>query len=169
MKYIKLFESVTEKEHDDLIIDLDKFGIKNYTINDDGTIDVDGDVDLSCNGLVEIPFIFRNISGAFDVSENKLETLKNSPIYVGNSFNCSFNNLTSLKFGPIEVGGTYRARYLSLENLDGLALEIGLNLVITNNNKLKDLNAISNIEGIIYCDENLDTSKFGGYCKGISK
>lgn len=42
-----------------------KFGIKNYTINEDSTIDVDGNVDLRNKGLTKIPLKFGKVSGKF--------------------------------------------------------------------------------------------------------
>ena len=42
MKHLKLFESF--KDIDSIC---DEYGIKDYTINDDGLVDVDGDVDIS--------------------------------------------------------------------------------------------------------------------------
>ena len=38
-----------------------------YTINDDGSIDVNGDVVISNKGLTKIPFNFRNVSCSFTV------------------------------------------------------------------------------------------------------
>jgi hypothetical protein len=32
-----------------------------------------------------------------------------------------------------------------------------------------DLDSISNVNGTIFCDDNIDTSKFEGYCKEIKK
>jgi hypothetical protein len=42
-----------------------EYKIKNYTINDDLSIDVDGDVDLSNKSLIKIPIKFRKVSGNF--------------------------------------------------------------------------------------------------------
>ena len=36
-----------------------------YTINDDGSIDVDGNVELGHRNLTKIPFKFRHIHGSF--------------------------------------------------------------------------------------------------------
>jgi len=47
-----------------------------YTINDDGSIDVDGEVDLSRKKLTKIPFKFRNVSGGFYCNNNQLTSLK---------------------------------------------------------------------------------------------
>ena len=85
----------------------EKYKIKNYTINDDGTIDVDGNVDLFNEGLTEIPLTFNKVSGYFYCSYNKLTTLKGSPKWIGSSFSCDHNQLTSLEFSPDYVGGWF--------------------------------------------------------------
>jgi len=36
-----------------------KYYIQNYTINDDGTIDVDGNVNLNVKNLTKLPLKFR--------------------------------------------------------------------------------------------------------------
>ena len=81
-----------------------EYRITNYTINDDGSIDVDGEVDLSENGLTELPLIFNKVKGCFFCYGNYLTTLKGSPRWVGAAFNCDDNNLTSLEFSPDYVG-----------------------------------------------------------------
>ena len=49
--------------------------IENYTINDDLTVDVVGDVDLIRMELTEIPFQFGVIKGSFYCYKNKLTSL----------------------------------------------------------------------------------------------
>jgi hypothetical protein len=82
----------------------EKYGIENYTINDDGSIDVDGDVNLWGLGLTELPLTFNKVSGDFTCGCNYLTTLKGGPRWVGGFFICSYNNLTSLEFSPDYVG-----------------------------------------------------------------
>ena len=41
-----------------------------YTINDDGSIDVEGDVNLSSKKLTKIPFSFGKVSGVFYCYDN---------------------------------------------------------------------------------------------------
>ena len=53
MKHIKLFESFN-----DIDSICKKYNITNYTINSDGSIDVDGDVNLSNRGLTKLPLKF---------------------------------------------------------------------------------------------------------------
>jgi hypothetical protein len=89
----------------------EKYNIINYTINPDGSIDVDGRVDLSFNGLTELPLIFNKVSGNFNCSYNQLTTLKGSPRWVGSNFNCYNNQLTSLEFSPDYVGDDFLCNY----------------------------------------------------------
>ena len=84
-----------------------QYNIKNYTINPDGSIDVDGDVNLWNLGLTELPLIFNKVSGYFNCGANELTTLKGSPRYVGDYFGCNKNKLTSLEFSPEYVGGSF--------------------------------------------------------------
>ncbi len=58
MKYLKLFENRDEEIHRICR----GYRIKNYSINSNGSIDVDGDVFLNGNKLTELPLEFgRNI------------------------------------------------------------------------------------------------------------
>ena len=88
MKYLntyKLFESVSDsqffKTYEETKNWLDDMDIENYTINDDLTIDVDGDGDVNLNNkkLEKIPVKFKSIGGYFDCYNNKLTSLKGSP------------------------------------------------------------------------------------------
>jgi hypothetical protein len=73
-----------------------ELNISNFTINDDFTVDVNGNVDLSGKGLTEIPLQFNRVEGDFNVSHNKLTSLKNSPTFCM-SYNCYDNLLTSFE------------------------------------------------------------------------
>jgi hypothetical protein len=114
-----------------------KYSIKNYKINEDGSIDVDGNVDLSTKTgdirLWYLPLNFGEVSGKFDISGNsgmlhyyksikgcpkyvggrfncsdqRLNSLENCPKYVGGNFDCSNNNITSFEFYPEHVGGKF--------------------------------------------------------------
>ena len=84
-----------------------QYNIKNYTINDDGSIDVDGNVDLWNRGFVELPLRFNKVTGYFHCGMNKLTSLKGCPRWVGSWFICGYNDLTSLEFSPYYVGGYF--------------------------------------------------------------
>lgn len=82
-----------------------QYNIENYSINPDGSIDVDGDVNLQKMDLDQLPLKFKNVSGNFNCKNNKLTTLTGSPKSVGGNFNCSINYLVSLVDGPLKVQG----------------------------------------------------------------
>jgi hypothetical protein len=83
-----------------------KYGIENYTINPDGSIDVNGSVDLSFNDLTELPLRFNKVTGSFDCGMNKLTSLKGSPRWIGDWFSCEFNYLTD-NYCDSEIGGYF--------------------------------------------------------------
>ena len=91
-----------------------QYGIENYTINDDGSIDVTGNVFLYKKGLTELPLVFNKVSGNFDCGSNNLTTLKGSPRWVGGGFYCDNNRLTSLGFSPDYVGDNFWCQYNNL-------------------------------------------------------
>lgn len=76
-------------------------------INNDLTLDVNGDVILCRQKITEFPFKFGVISGDFNYRDNKLESLKNSPNQINGSFNCFENKLTSLKGCLKEINGDF--------------------------------------------------------------
>jgi len=78
-----------------------------YTINDDGSIDVEGSVNLSRKKLTKIPFNFSKVSGVFRCYHNQLTSLDGAPNNVGSGFDCSDNQLTSLEGAPNNVGGYF--------------------------------------------------------------
>lgn len=153
----------------DLESELEKFGIQNYTINEDGTIDVNGDVNIDDMTLSRIPFKFGKVTGDFDCSGNKLESLEGSPYEVGGAFFCYHNRLKSLIGSPTDVGDDFNCAYNNLISLEGMPIEVGNNFNCRYNANLREFNSISNIEGKIWCDRHVDTSKFLGYSKSIVK
>ena len=118
MKYLKLFEGFK-----DIDAICQKYGITNYTINRDGSIDVDGDVALSCVGFERLPLKFNKVSGYFDCNYNQLISLEGSPKEVGESFDCHNNLLTSLVGSPREVGGYFNCGHNQLTSLEGAPKE----------------------------------------------
>jgi len=102
MKYLKYFESNT-----DIDAICYKYRIRNYTVNPDGTVDVDGKVNLYNRGITKLPLKFGYVSGDFDCSRNQLTSLEGAPREVGGHFYCSNNELTSLVGAPEDVGGYF--------------------------------------------------------------
>jgi hypothetical protein len=93
-----------------------RYNIKNYTINPDGSIDVNGDVDLYNKGFVELPLRFNKVTGCFDCGYNNLTTLEGCPRWIGGFFYCSRNELTSLEFSPDYVGDYFECTGNDLTN-----------------------------------------------------
>jgi hypothetical protein len=110
-----LFESSKE----DIESICEEYNIKNWTLNEDGSIDVDGDINISLKILNKLPLKFRNVSGYFDCSFNDLTSLKGCPESVGGSFFCYNNNLTSLEGSPKSVGRDFDCSYNNITSLEG--------------------------------------------------
>lgn len=178
MKYLKVFENFNDI--DDVCR---KYNIENYTINEDGSIDVDGDVDFTDKGISKIPLRFNIVSGVFNISYNNLITLEGCPKAVGEDFYCYNNQLTSLEGGPEYVGGGYSCQNNQLVSLKGCCESVGGNFTCSSNklvslefgpisidgdydcsdNQLKSLKHVSqNIQGDFNCFSNQLTSFNGG-------
>lgn len=100
------------------------YNIKNYIINPDGTIDVEGNVYIGSLDLDKLPLKFNIVNGSFDCSWNSLSTLEGSPKVVGGFFNVSNNKLTSLIGGPVNVKYSYVCSYNNLTSLEGCPIII---------------------------------------------
>jgi len=103
MKYLKLFESFDESEIHKIC---KQYNIENYTINPDGSIDVDRFINFYDKKLVNIPLKFNKVNGWFDCSFNKLTSLEGTPKEV-NDFYCRYNKLTSFKGAPKIIRGIF--------------------------------------------------------------
>jgi hypothetical protein len=133
LRKYKIFESNTEI---DTICE--NYEIENYTINNDNSVDVNGDVSLYDEKLTSIPLNFNIVNGYFGCSNNHLTSLKGCPIRVGNGFSCHSNELTSLQYSP---------RYVENDNF------------FCGYNKIKSLQYCTElIRGYFYCSDNELTS-----------
>ncbi|OYX86458.1 MAG: hypothetical protein B7Y83_01285 [Flavobacteriales bacterium 32-34-25] len=127
--------------------------IDDYQINEDGSIDVDGDVkftETTMRFLTELPMRFNKVTGAFDCSGLSLKTLRGSPNEVGGTFNCSYNQLISLEYLP--------------EKADCLVLDNNISTLFTNGsncnfNKVVLID-IANISENVLSDKIVRNSKF---------
>jgi hypothetical protein len=159
MKYLRLFE--TYKTIDEIKDWLDKHNVKNYTLNDDLTVDVDGDVNLNYKNLIKIPVRFRNVSGGFYCHNNKLTSLEGAPSSVGGSFYCHNNQLTSLEGCPSSVGDSFYCPYNQLTSLEGCPSSVGGNFYCSNNQLTSLEGCPSSVGGNFYCSNNQLTSLEG--------
>ena len=86
----------------------DEMGIRNYTINSKGEIDVDGKVDLDDKKFEKLPYKFGRVNGYFSISSLNLTSLENCPYYVDGHFSCSVcPQLDSLEGCPKEVSSNF--------------------------------------------------------------
>ena len=173
MKLIQLFESQFPTSREEVEAICKKYKIQNYTINDDLSIDVDGDVDLHYRFLDFLPIKFgtvsgdfgcsgnqltslkgapREVGGSFDCGDNKLISLKGAPREIGGSFSCSVNMLSSLEGSPKLVGGDFYCEYNHLTSLEGAPREVGKDFYCNDNPYLKSLEGIGNVRGSIISD-----------------
>ena len=135
MRYLKLYENFEEINHI-----CDKYNIFNYSINQDGSIDVNDSVYLSKKNLLEIPLKFGKVLGVFYCANNQLTSLKNSPIEA-HGFNCNDTKLTSLLGGPKKVKNNYWCRRNDIKDFVGFP-EHFLWLFVTGNPIEKILNLV---------------------------
>jgi hypothetical protein len=134
MKYLKMYESFDVSFSENDIHEICKtYNIINYTINSDGSIDVNGEVDLYGMGLTKLPLKFRNVTGNFYCYNNKLTNLEGCPQSVGSNFYCSYNQLTNLEGCPQSVGSNFDCSYNQLTNLEGCPQSVGSNFDCRNN------------------------------------
>ncbi len=89
-------------EDDEFIHNIcERYCIEKYTINSNGSIDVDGNVELSFNRFKRLPIKFNYVSGSFDISCNKLTTLEGLPNYIGGYLNLDYNHIEVLNLDLI--------------------------------------------------------------------
>ena len=121
-----------------------KYNIQNYSINLDGSIDVDGNVVISDivlgnvkspNIIEKMPLKFNMVSGDFYCNWNKLTTLENSPGYVGGNFYCIGNELKNLIGIGIVNGENILCDGNPLESFEGYNGDLS-KLYFLNKNKL---------------------------------
>ena len=131
-----------------------QYNINNYSINPDGSIDVDGSVYLPGRNLEELPLTFNKVNGSFSCWANKLTTLKGSPKEVGGQFNCHDNQLITLEGAPKKVGRDFHCSHNQLISLEGAPEEVSWQFYC-DNNKLTSLKGIGYVGWEISCTHNM--------------
>jgi hypothetical protein len=130
MKYMKLYE-----QFEDIDAICREYRISNYTINSDGSISVNGDVDLWYKRLTKLPIKFKEVSGYFSCGYNNLTSLEGCPERVGDWFGCSNNNLTSLEGSPKYINDNFWCINNKIYTFEGIPdyTHIGLYFYCYNN------------------------------------
>ena len=154
---MKSYKEFIKESKRDIHSICDEYGINDYTINPDGSIDVDGNIILSYDfergELSKIPLKFAKVIGDFECDRNQLTTLKGSPRSVGGNFECSGNQLTSLEYCPESVGGNFDCDRNQLTTLKGSPKSVGGNFECSGN-QLTSLEGLPEIGGYINCRRN---------------
>lgn len=98
-----------------------------YVINEDGTVDIKGDVEIDLDDLYNdyLPFTFGKVTGNFMCGEIGLISLEGSPYHVDGDFVCNYNDLDSLEGRPHYVGGDFICNDNDLEDLDDCPEYVG--------------------------------------------
>jgi hypothetical protein len=147
-----LNESMDRKKVEDITMLCRNLAIKNYTINDDMSIDVNGNVDeitLYGRGLTELPLQFGEVTGNFHIFKNRLTDLNGCAHTVGGSFKCYNNLLTSLEGGPNSVGGGYIAYSNDIRSFRGFPTNYNEEMVVDMEN-----NPVQNILDLFIIENN---------------
>jgi hypothetical protein len=154
MKHLKLFESF--KEEDILTVHsiCYRYNIYNYTINEDGSIDVGGSVSLESRTLTKLPLKFRNISNSFFCQYNNLTSLEGCPESVSDYFACNNNQLVSLEGCPKSVGDNFACYENNLTSLEGCPESVGGDFNCRHNKITTFEHLPLSIGGDFYCVEN---------------
>ena len=129
----------------------DKYGIQDWSISEEGLVNVDGFADLNYRNLTRLPLRFGTVTGNFYCDENQLTTLEGAPEKVGGHFYCSINQLTTLDGAPSWVGGDFYCSINQLTTLDGAPSWVGGDFYC-DENQLTSLDGIGEVGGKVYSD-----------------
>jgi hypothetical protein len=152
MKHLRKYKLFESNSQIDTICE--KYNIKNYTINSDNSVDVDGDVDLYNKRLESIPLNFNIVNGYFYCGNNHLTSLKGCPVRVGNEFYCNYNRLTFLQYSPQYVeNGNFSCSMNKIESLQ-YCTELIRGYFYCGYNKLTSLEHHPTVYGEFWCRYN---------------
>jgi len=153
---------ISKEEKDQIDLICKKYTIQNYLINADGSIDVDGDVEIYNKNITVSPLVFNIVTGDFAIEECELTSLEGFPRTVGGNFDCSNNKLTSLENGPKKVSGNFYCSRNNLTSLVGLPVILNHVLNCSRNNLTSLKGSPTTVGGYYSCSDNNLTSLVGG-------
>jgi hypothetical protein len=133
---------------------LEELKIQNYIINDDLTVDVNGNVNIAYMRLTKIPIKFGTINGFFYCDNNQLITLTGAPIEVHGDFNCYNNKLTSLKNSPNIINGDFYCSCNLLLSLEYIPNKIYGNFGCSDNKLISLEDGPNEVYGNFDCSYN---------------
>ncbi len=139
---------LTQDQKNNIDVICRKYGIVEYTINPDGSIDVNGDVQLTSQKLDKLPLNFNKVTGDLTCTANNLTSFEGFPTSVGGGLYLSRNKLTSLEGCPTDIGEDFYVGFNQLTSLIG-SPKVVQDFVCTHNN-LTSLEHCPNFTGSYY-------------------
>jgi hypothetical protein len=109
---------------------------RDLVINDDLSVDVKGDVDISDRMLTKMPLMFNHVYGNFSANNNQLKTLIGSPKIVDGDFLVFNNQLVDVIGSPEKVGGEYAVSDNYIKSIEGCPKEVGSHFDVSFNKNL---------------------------------
>ncbi len=148
-----------EEIHEWLEENIHRYNILRFKINDDLTVDVEGDMRIKVtaarDGMKLLPIKFGDVAGDVNFGLLKLVSLKGSPREVQGNFFCDGNLLTDLVGGPRNVGEIYDCANNKITSLKGSPREVGHDFDCSNNELLSLKGAPREIGGMFIATNNL--------------
>lgn len=89
-----------------------------YKLNDDGSVDVFGTLNLINRNLSEIPVKIRKVHGSVNITSNKFKDLKSMPLEIQNDLIMNSNMISSLEGCPEKINGDFFVRWNRLTSLE---------------------------------------------------
>ncbi len=161
MKYLKRFNESSGQSYEKVRKICEKYNIRNWSINEDGLVDVDDFVDLIGQGLTKLPLKFGRVYSFFACSDNKLTSLEGSPKVVDGDFVCRNNKLTSLIGAPEKVHGCFSCESNQLTSLEGAPTVVGEDFDCGSNKLTSLIGAPKEVGGDFFCNYNKLTTLKG--------
>ena len=125
MRVTDLFETIQSREEINRLLKTHFRIDGKIEYHDDGSISVDGNVDLTDNSITHLPVRFRKVDGYFYCDSTNLTSLEGSPQEVGGYFDCGDTKIISLKGGPKKVDGEFFCNRTKITSLDGAPEFVG--------------------------------------------
>jgi len=133
---------------------LNKWVEGTYVIDEEGFVNVDGDVTVIDFYQYQTEIKFGNVSGYFYCFANNLTSLKGAPEKVGGNFSCYNNKLTTLEGSPNTVGRYFDCRNNELTTLEGSPQAVGGDFDCRNNELTTLEGSPKTVGGDFYCSRN---------------
>lgn len=133
-----------------------EYKIYNYTINPDGSLDVDGNVSITrrISSAGKLSLRFRKVTKDFVCTHNGLTTLEGCPSEIGGNFSCGGNFLDSLDHAPKKVGGAFLCYDNKITSLIGAPKEIPSNFMCGKNKLSSLVGGPEKVMGTFSCNAN---------------